>query len=87
MTEEVKKGISVQLTFEPMKGLGGGLRSEWLTGNSDEKDEKERIEFGIDSGAGLNNPYLTFWIKKGGKRTYYTADVRELARGLVKAVS
>lgn len=67
------KKIEVNLTFEPMKGMGGGFRTDWISAKN------ENLVAGIDSGAGLGNPYLTFWIEeKPGQRKYFTADLREV---------
>lgn len=73
------KPFSLKLDFKPMKGMGGGFRTEWVSGSNSE------IKAGIDSGAGLGNPLITFWIEKsGGKRHYYTANVQDV---LTEAIS
>lgn len=71
--------LKVGLIFKPMEGFGGGFRQEWVSGKGN------GVEFGLDSGAGLGNGYLTLWIKKKGEkdRRYYTASVKEMLESLV----
>ncbi len=59
------KNFKVNLEFEIQKGFGGGFRTEWVSS---------------ESGAGLGNPYLTFWIedKKTNKRIYYNTKVEQI---------
>lgn len=61
--------FSVTLTFNPMEGLGGGFRQEWASAKCSD------FKAGIDSGAGLGNPLMTFWFERNGKRQYFTADI------------
>jgi hypothetical protein len=76
------QGFEIPLTFTPQKGFGGGFRTEWLSA----KAETPAFEAGIDSGAGLGNPYLTFWIELDGEpRRYFSADVRDLLRASIDA--
>lgn len=76
MTTETRE-FTVPVKFVLQKGLGGGFRQSWITANNDER----KIEAGIDSGAGLGNPYFTFWVEEnGGKRIYFNADVRDILR-------
>lgn len=71
--------MKYQMTFSPMKGFGGGFRQEWVS------TETPEFSAGLDSGAGLGNPLLTFWIeKKGGKRKTYTASIADLFKFLVE---
>lgn len=72
-----QEAFDVPITFSPMIGVGGGFRTEWVTGKG------HGVEFGLDSGAGVGNPYLTFWIEKNGKRAYYTSEIRDLVNALV----
>jgi hypothetical protein len=75
MITEAKDTFELQLTFKPQEGFGGGFRTEWLTGTNSE------VTAGLDSGAGLGNPYLTFWIQPKddeSKRRYYNVDVRDI---------
>lgn len=82
MARQIKpEPFTTQLSFKPMDGIGGGFRTEWLTGHGDS------IKFGLDSGAGVGNPLLTFWIEQGnGKRQYYTADVQELVKSAIAKI-
>ena len=74
--------IKIELTFTPMKGFGGGFRTEWCSAERD-----DGTAAGMDSGGGLGNPLLTFWFRpKDGKRVYYTADIRPLIQGLCDAM-
>ena len=74
--------IKVELEFEPMKNFGGGFRTEWISGKN------EDMEIGLDSGGGLGNPLLTFWIeKKGEPRKYFTADMRDLLSQLAEKIT
>lgn len=69
--------FDIPITFEPMVGMGGGFRTDWVSGSG------KGISFGLESGAGLGNPLLTFWIEKKNKRDYYTADIQVLARAIL----
>lgn len=70
--------MKTEIEFKPMTGLGGGFRSEWISASNNE------LEAGFDSGAGLGNPQLTFWIeRKGQKRQYFTCDMGEVLTALV----
>lgn len=72
------KPFSCELKFKPMEGFGGGFRAEWVTASWDNS------EAGIDSGGGMGNPFLTFWIEEGRKeRRYYTADIRDLFKDAI----
>jgi len=75
-----KKSFKVEIEFEPMKGMGGGFRSEWLSG------ENSEIEAGIDSGAGLGNPLMTFWFRRkpGGERVYFTSNMQKLFEAAIE---
>ncbi len=74
------KPFKVTLEFKPMEGLGGGFRSDWVSGGNGE------IKAGIDSGAGLGNPQMTFWIERNGKREYYTANIQDVLMAAVAKV-
>lgn len=81
MSKKKEKDIvlSVPLDFKPMKGFGGGMRQEWITAEGDD------LTAGLDSGAGLGNPLLTFWIEpKVGERRYYTVSVQDLLTALIE---
>ena len=72
------KPIVVNVEFFKMEGLGGGFRQEWLL------CKNKKFRAGLDSGAGLSNPYLIFWIEKNGKIEYFTADMRTLFNALIE---
>lgn len=75
------KRAVVELVFEPMKGLGGGLRQEWVSG------EGNGIKFSLDTGTGLGNPLMTLCVeRKGGKVEYFTADIRPMLRAVLDKV-
>lgn len=70
----------VELIFEPMVGMGGGFRQEWLSG------EGNGIKFQLDSGAGLGNPLFTLSIQRKGKSYDYTADIRPMVKNLLSEI-
>jgi hypothetical protein len=71
--------VKIEIEFKPMEGLGGGFRTDWISAENDE------LEAGLDSGGGLGNPYLTFWIeRKNQKRQYFTADMRPVLQAAVE---
>lgn len=77
--------MKLELLVEPMKGFGGGFRQEWATAEG--KQDGKAFEAGIDSGGGLGNPLLTFWIKREGEdKVYYTADIRPILRSFITAM-
>ncbi len=66
--------FQVIITFKPMKDLGGGFRTEWISGEIENK-----LRAGIDSGGGLGNPLMTFWYEKtGSRREYFTCHMGEV---------
>lgn len=67
---------SFPVEFKPMEGMGGGFRTGWVSA------EYKGKKFGLESGAGLGNPFLTFFVESGGKTKYYTADMGDLLRRL-----
>jgi hypothetical protein len=70
--------MKITMEVKPMQGFGGGFRQEWASA------EGVGFKAGMDSGGGLGNPYLTFWIEKGGKkREYHTADMRDVFRAFI----
>lgn len=77
---EKKNQFTIPLEFKPQEGFGGGFRSEWVSA------EGNGIKAGFDSGAGLWNPFLTFWIEKKGKKSYYNANVGDLLRAAIDEV-
>lgn len=73
------EALKFEVVFEPMKGLGGGFRQEWVSAKF------EGGECGLDSGAGLGNPLMTFWVEpKGKKRQYFTADITKMVKALTE---
>lgn len=75
------KPFTVTVKFEPMKGLGGGFRTEWVSGKN------QNLEAGIDSGGGVGNPLMTYWIQEKGekKRRYFTVDIRDVLQQAIDA--
>lgn len=70
--------MKTEIEFKPMEGLGGGFRSEWISA------ENSELKAGFDSGAGLGNPLLTFWIEvKGERRRYFTCDMSDALKALI----
>lgn len=70
-----KTAFTINVPFKKMEGFGGGFRQEWITA----KPDNGEFVAGIDSGAGLGNPLITFWIEeKGQQRRSYTASVADL---------
>lgn len=86
MKNKIKKATkpgekyTVELVFEPMEGMGGGFRQEWLSG------EGNGIKFTLDSGAGLGNPLFTLNVERKKKSYYYTADIRPMIQKLLADV-
>lgn len=78
-TKKAEKHV-VSLTFEPMVGIGGGFRQEWLSGDGN------GIKFNLDCGAGLGNPLFTLAVERKGKSHYYTADIRPMIQKLLAQV-
>lgn len=73
LLDAAEQGRAMIVVAEPMEGFGGGFRQEWISGEADD------VEVGLDTGAGLGNPYLTCWAQIGdGDRRYETIDVRPL---------
>ena len=70
--------FKTELSFKPMENFGGGFRAEWVSTKGD-----GTYEAGVDSGAGLGNAFLTFWIEENGVRHYFTADISDV---LVQAI-
>lgn len=71
--------INVNITFEPMQGMGGGFRAEWISA------ENAILKAGLDSGGGLGNPLLTLWIeRKDSKREWFTCDMRKVLQDAVE---
>lgn len=76
----VEKSFAVPLKFKPMEGFGGGFRTDWVSA------EHKGLKFGLDSGADMGNPSLTFCIEKKGKTRYYTADIGDVLRAAIVQV-
>lgn len=75
------KPLKVQLDFAPVKGIGYGFRQDWIEAKGVD------VSAGLDSGAGLGNPMLTFWVKeKGGKTHYFEADMQTVLTKLINTV-
>jgi hypothetical protein len=73
--------FKTNIIFEPMKGFGGGFRQGWISGS------KGKTKFGLDSGAGLGNPFVTLWVEKNGEKTkYYTADMAKVLESILEQV-
>lgn len=71
--------MKIEIEFKPMQGFGGGFRTEWISATS------EDLKAGLDSGAGLGNPMLTFWIERAGaKREYFTANMADVLQAAVE---
>jgi hypothetical protein len=74
--------FKITLEFKTMKGFGGGFRQDWVSG------ENEELKAGMDSGGGLGNPLLTFWIeKKGENRKYFTTNISKALEQAIEAVT
>lgn len=71
---ESAEPVEARILIQPMRDFGGGFLTDWISAKL-----PDGREFGVDNGAGLGNPLLTFWVDEpGGERRYFTADLREL---------
>ena len=72
-----------ELTVEakPQEGFGGGFRQGWISGEGD------GVEFSLDSGAGLGNPYLTLHVEfEDGTTVWENIDMRTLVTAWVNSI-
>lgn len=80
-------GRKLEATATPEMGYGGGFRQQWVTGETTD-NSGEKIEFSLDSGAGLGNRYLTLAVTYVDRKITVreNIDMAEFLKGWLESV-